>query len=180
MKRKRNTLLFPFLAFVNIKDAIISHGSTYERNHSILVDKAKSRKLDMCEVTMNALVSTLIHSVGGGRNIDPNYTLSMCDHTWFTCDKHTHTHTIKRQISHSFVSFIFLLFFLPKCKSIHMGTWQMLFRHTCDENIVDVLTWRKMVLSYHGTVKLFRTTEKKILSLHWTRSHFSHRFIIYT
>lgn len=41
-----------------------------------------------------------------------------------------------------------------------MGTWQMLFRRTCDESIVDVLTWGKMVFSYHGTVKLFRTTEK--------------------
>lgn len=81
MKRKRNTLLFPFLAYVNIKDAIISHGSIYERNHSDLLNRAKSRELEIFEVTMNALVSTRIHPLGGGRNIDPNYTLSMCDHT---------------------------------------------------------------------------------------------------
>lgn len=60
---------------------------------------------------------------------------------------------------HSFRRISF--YFLPKCKSKCMGTWQMLFRHTCVESTVDVLTWRKMVFFISWNCKIALHTKQQ-------------------
>lgn len=70
-------------------------------------------------------------------------------------EKNIHSLCLSLSVFALFV-FLSLYFFLslPKCKSKRMGTWQMLFRHTCVESTVDVLTWRKMVLFISWNCKI--------------------------
>lgn len=100
---------------------------------------------------------------------------------------------------YAFVCVCVSLFFspVPKCKFIRMGTWQMLFRHTCVESTVDVLTWRKMVffvswnckIALHDTHEKKKSTHTESPSLRYIQNmqpffpisfRFSNRFIIYT
>lgn len=75
----------------------------------------------------------------------------------------TYAHTLSLSLpicTHSFRRISFF-FFLPKCKSKCMGTWQMLFRHTCVESTVDVLTWRKMVFFISWNCKIALHTKQQ-------------------